>query len=409
MTSYVRPMSKTITLRKKGAQNAFLVNTKTWNDQFSGSEDPKWRSKVASGVDATGPLTASRTELTIQPGYLVAEYSTVARPQVKVLEDVWEGWIIDPDRYGWPSAPTATLNSTVVTKATTKFNAKLGEVVSPFKGLTFFGELRETIQMLKGRAMFLMKDIGQYAKRARALYRRNPGRRTVKDVGNLWLEYQFGWKPFVEDIEAGITALSQDRLEVVPITASASVLTGTSTASEVMIGSQSCYAAMRTVKDFAKSSCRVRGVVDLSLITPVSTNDVVSADRWGLTLREFVPTVWELVPYSFLVDYFVNVGDVINSVFAEKRALRWSNRTTKVISARDVYLGWPKWTAYGTATGRHPFSPIKFSPCGAKATVKQIDRVSSPSLFVPIVVQYPSLGSLRWGNMAALLTQYVNV
>lgn len=402
-------MNQNITLRKQGVQNAFLAKAITWNDVFSGSEDPLWRSKVASGVDATGPLSASRTEFSIQPGYLNAEYSTVARPQVKTLEDVWEGWIIDPDRYGWPSAPTATLNSTVVTKATTKFNAKLSEVVSPFKGLTFLGELRETIEMLKGRAMFLLQDIGKYAKRARALYRRYPGRRAVKDVGNLWLEYQFGWKPFVEDIEAGITALSQDRLEVVPITASASELTGSSSVSEVLIGSQSCYTAMRTIRDFSKSSCRVRGVVDLSLISPVSASDTISAERWGLTLGEFIPTVWELTPYSFLVDYFVNVGDVINSAFVEKRALRWSNRTTKVISARDVYLGWPKWTAYGTAIGRHPYSPIKFSPCGAKATVKRIDRVSSPSLFVPIVVQYPSLGSLRWGNMAALLTKYVNV
>jgi hypothetical protein len=31
----------------------------------------------------------------------------------------------------------------------------------------------------------------------------------------------------------------------------------------------------------------------------------------GFDLRSFVPTVWELVPYSFIVDYFSNVGDCL--------------------------------------------------------------------------------------------------
>lgn len=48
---------------------------------------------------------------------------------------------------------------------------------------------------------------------------------------------------------------------------------------------------------------------------------------FGANLLNFVPTVYELLPWSFLVDYFVNVNEVISSTFTDTSNLKWSSKT----------------------------------------------------------------------------------
>jgi hypothetical protein len=50
--------------------------------------------------------------------------------------------------------------------------------------------------------------------------------------------------------------------------------------------------------------------------------------HFGFSPEAFVPTLWELAPWSFLVDYFVNIGDILSGWSYGRTNLGWSNTTT---------------------------------------------------------------------------------
>jgi len=48
---------------------------------------------------------------------------------------------------------------------------------------------------------------------------------------------------------------------------------------------------------------------------------------FGFRPEEFVPTAWELIPYSFVVDYFTNVNDIINAWAYRSAGIEWLQYT----------------------------------------------------------------------------------
>jgi hypothetical protein len=50
---------------------------------------------------------------------------------------------------------------------------------------------------------------------------------------------------------------------------------------------------------------------------------------YGFSPWEFVPTVWELIPYSFLVDYFTNIGGILSSWSYRFLVNGWTARTIR--------------------------------------------------------------------------------
>jgi hypothetical protein len=78
----------------------------------------------------------------------------------------------------------------------------------------------------------------------------------------------------------------------------------------------------------------------------------------GFQFRDFVPTVWELIPYSFVSDYFVNIGDILEAACTDTSIVRrvtlieiveWT-RSTSVSPNYDLSLKEMK-TRYGNVKG----------------------------------------------------------
>lgn len=117
-----------------------------------------------------------------------------------------------------------------------------------------------------------------------------------KDASNLWLELHFGWVPMCQDIKAAIDLYTKD-LPDFPIKASARRVT--STVSPVK------------VDQWAENGVRVyrcRMGADIRVTNPNS----YYANQLGL-LNPF-SVAYELIPFSFVVDWFTSVGQVINSL-----------------------------------------------------------------------------------------------
>jgi hypothetical protein len=71
-----------------------------------------------------------------------------------------------------------------------------------------------------------------------------------------------------------------------------------------------------------------------------SANDYGAVDHFGLNLPDLVPAAWELVPWSWVVDYFTTVGAYLDDVFSsDPSACRYvcQNRLYRVEVNTDVW------------------------------------------------------------------------
>lgn len=140
--------------------------------------------------------------------------------------------------------------------------------------------------------------------------------RRSKDYSNAWLEFHFGWEPLVKDIGACIDLLSQ------PIPGGTLTVKGWSQRFEKRF-----YYSWPDFEAYQVRELkgRVRGKAGAEFY--VTDPNAYLANRLGLVNP--VSVVWELVPYSFVVDWFANVGQFIGQ-FGELYGL----------TVRDPWYGW---------------------------------------------------------------------
>lgn len=153
-----------------------------------------------------------------------------------------------------------------------------------------------------------------YAKALRA-FRRGRFREVAKHLGltrstvhRTWLEYKYGWTPLLMEVKGAAELFAQQSLggrppsDVVSTSRKHSAAQQTSVAGSFSPGSHQDYT--RTLEREIRMKVRFR--VDNSLLS--------SAQQTGITNPALV--AWELVPFSFVFDWFISVGDWLNALTA---------------------------------------------------------------------------------------------
>lgn len=178
-----------------------------------------------------------------------------------------------------------------------------------FNAAVFGAEARSSLEMVAESATriasaFRYLKRGDITRAARAVGAKRPGK-VYKDIGNNWLELQYGWIPLLGDAyEAGkaigsllnrpqrtsIKSRRKKRLSIDPTLAGN---TGECTVTKQVIA--------RLEEEYSP-------LASLGLINP----EIVA---------------WELIPYSFVADWFLPIGD-----FLEYRAVLGNTKATFVVT-----------------------------------------------------------------------------
>jgi len=281
-----------------------------------------------------------------------------------------------------------------------------------FQGLTALGELRETIHELKHPFAGARKLIDTYFKSLRASktfkeaerrYRRT-GRQGggvnsfLTEAANSWLEVAFGLKPLISDVKAAAEALARyqnDSRRAVVVGNGESVVASGSFTKSPIVNNCGTFDGLKTV---TTQSVRYKVAMDYSRSANFGSNDRLRA-LTGLTADQFIPTVWELIPWSFLVDYFSNIGEVISAGCSSQEDVGFVLRTERLEtirsgSSRVGYTGF-----FGLQDGDWE-KPIQ---SGTFVTTRtNVSRSSSANLPLPSVYfSLPGKAS-QWENMVAL-------
>lgn len=195
---------------------------------------------------------------------------------------------------------------------------------SNFNAVVAAAEMGQTVSMIAGFAKaasdsfqgFRRGDVHAAARalgckplgrRARAKFRREYTYDQSKAAANAWLAYKYGWLPTIQDVVAA-AELAASRIELPPPQRVSASFSHSALDSQDFDPPWHWYGSggpVKTVTSSINVSCRTVLVFRQSGAPQLPT-------ALGLTNPALV--AWELVPLSFVVDWFLPVGDVLNSL-----------------------------------------------------------------------------------------------
>jgi len=225
----------------------------------------------------------------------------------------------------WPEENTIRYggNTTKATnQALARFNGKLRKG-SASLGITL-AQMGKTAQGIEQR----LRTVNQLAESAYHRHKRNAKkvyqlRRQREPLAGQVLEYEYGWKPFFDDIKAGMEVLSGDTDPPVIVKAR-----GLDNHKDVLWNPNSFTETAREGEFFCTYAGSVR---------------VTNPNLWLLNklgVLNPVGILWDAIPWSFLVGMVVNVNQVIQS-YTNEIGLEVSNRSfTRTFDSRTHTRIW---------------------------------------------------------------------
>lgn len=381
-----------------------------------------WKAKIARGENCTSFMSATQSgyrsrplsgtikdilgRLNIRPstegfGELSLISWTLLSGKPNVTTRSWVKGHIWRAGLTLPSAD-ASLLTKVENQALTKFNARVLKASRTLTGQVVLGELGEALRMIRSPARALRNGVDDYLailkKRGRS-NRSSTARAIVGIAADTWLEYSFGWKPLINDIKDGYKLIAdsqQLRPERIPVKY---LGFGKKTTVGAVDGPSSTdgYVRMKYTRETRTNYVGVKFYGAVGIIPKM--DGLIDYSKAGFTWNEIIPTIWELIPYSFLVDYFTNIGDVINSYAACQLDVRWMSKGTVQVSESS----WNDVTLTPEVPSNQQYVVLRRTPGSRCYKVKRsISRdVYSGSRIPRLEFEIPGM-STKWLNIAAL-------
>lgn len=380
----------------------------------SGQKVPKWREKITKGLNASSPYSRSGTSLVSIAGGSAS--LTWSNPGVSIAKEEFSG------TYRVPAIPTLnTIPVTVSNKALTRITDKLRHELEHFNLLPALGELTQTIRMFGAPFSSVVRLFnGHYDKlerRARGIRGSPKAKRTAWDkvIADTYLETVFGLLPLIEDTKSIAESLARWNAELEEDLPRPTSLLLKATAFEktatVTTGAAASIAPLSNIlcsdRYVNKQEHGVKYTVKLkySLQAQFGSNNRL-LQLLGLNrLANFIPTAWEITPWSWLFDYFVNIQEILEAGVTDKSNIDWivkGERQTATTSYHGVLSkqsagGWAPTTWVGTGSGANHHA-------GKWETSRRAFTRSLPaSLGVPMINVVVPTSSRKYANMLAVL------
>lgn len=387
-----RALGLTTTSKEEPSPGTWSYNTIEYSSSRTDAGPvSSFRQKIASGQNATSSLTGIKRSLKVETGGFAARTSFLhPGPPQNYDWTVRDGDLTESFS---PNGFSMNLDK-AVNMAKMKFVNKALEALGSLEGQVFLGEIGETLRMIKNPLKSLRSGIDDYH---RTLRKRRKGSKSHKRrvISDTWLEYKFGWQPLANDIEDGLKALqriSEQKPAFMPVIGHGFDGLDFSPGPRIITHANVLCPVNRRYT--CTASAKIFGVVALD-VGGLS----VPRSELGFRLDRFVPTLWELLPYSFLVDYFSNVGDVISSWAFGTKFVRWAQLTTRVSSLYEMET-----MSYLPNGSPNAFTFTRTKPCKSRGEHVVLNRSPSISSLVPAFrMEIPGMASTKWLNIAALV------
>lgn len=178
-----------------------------------------------------------------------------------------------------------------------------------------FGELGETLNLIRkpyrnvGKILKKFdENLVRWSKGAKASKKQPTLKEYVDSVSGTWLETRFGLMPALRSLQSMVDEYRRKvkRFNAAKIHRAVGSVKTKGTYENTNTVDYAYYASYATTESNWKQ--KTRACCYYRLAKPLSR-----ASEWGLGVSDLPPSFWELLPWSFVVDRFLNIGDYLRS------------------------------------------------------------------------------------------------
>jgi hypothetical protein len=389
---------------------SFANSVATWEDKADGESNPDWKSQIAANEGATTNFLGSRTTCTHVDGYL--EF----RGYVTALGDTpasfrmsgKRGALQAPDYSTSVPAGSSSVNA-AVSQADSKFYNEASGIIKALEGGELLGETHKTATAIirkstevAGLLLNWRKNWNKFRSSHRGGNREASLKRAMSFASDNYLEWKFGVDPLVKDTQALAHDLRDDFKQVETFEARGKGSEMGPTLSSIPFGPLGgLVSASANTVSIQTCSIQYKAAIVLRRYGVGGL-----AERLGLSPSNFLPTYYNLLPWSWLIDYFTNCGDIVSAIAFDPARIAWCNRSVRRTLTTTTLAGVNPVVNAGLTP--HAGYPIA-SPSRTEWVSKIVSRSSSmPSRIPELRFRTPDFqtegGRTRWTNIAAVIT-----
>lgn len=400
--SLIRTLTTSLSTQAMGGNLITEYAAPAMSDSRIGISLPQFKQIIANGGNATTPFIGKKySAKLLSRGHAKATYQLGSSPYWELIEGCHPQINFVPTH---PHNPNNFL-ADVDREALTRFTKAVRKAQTQISGPTFLGELRETISLFRHPTEAIFKQLSRYLDRVyrssrRGRRKKRPSAREITRIAaDEWLVTQLALGPLISDAEDIARAIARMINEIRHMVVRGYAKTAVKY-SERTSWTQANYWRGNSYRSAIEEVLVVyRGGLHAA-IYDAPYGALSNLQRiFGFTKQEFIPTIWELIPFSFVVDYFVNVGDLIMFANTDFSSVKWMSRTQRFHT---------EWSNYSIMDTSNP-SQLKSWEGGLELgstflTVTDVTRsvVSPYFLSLPAYFSLPG-NAVKWANMAALL------
>lgn len=344
--------------------------TRSWINTLSGESNPGWKYRLSKGLATVGGYSAEKRTISLGDNRCESRY--------RGSSSVFSNWTFE----GLPSAPSfSTSGPTTQEKqqadneARAEFYNNVRQVFAEFQAIVAAGEAKQTFDLVAGN----LRDVHtllRLTKHEMLALIRNGARRKdlLRRLRSRYLECVFGITPLMADIDNFMSALDSNQGASQTCVGSATKRSSaTSTINVNGFSNSQCPLTQSSLEAYAYS---VKYTAKLILGEP--TRGKYEPPRgFGTTLQDFVPSIYNLIPYSFIADYVSNLGSVITAHSYQNIGQQYAYVNTKLITSRS--MNWLPWINSNVDSMSGGFS---YQANVEKTTRGRIPVVPLPSLSI---------------------------
>lgn len=373
-----------------------------WTNELHGYTNDQWKARIRLHDDVTSSFWARSIAVDRVDGYIHSKgWVNNSQTPANAREDGKAGSISHSSFATFPEGDSGLNRARLMASA--NFWDKVSDVRHSIEGGELAGELRKTAKAIKSNAasvLMLLTDWRASWRKIRKHNRRLSKRQLLGHAGDTYLAWKFGYDPLLRDMRDLATELEKDYVEVVPITAKG-FGSGTPTVTTSQSGLTGCNYDVTTV---TKSSTKFRYDAGV-LVQRYGLHGF--AERLGFHSGNFLPTLYNLLPWTWMFDYFTNLGSLVNAL--GNIGVRYSYKSQTYVTTKEVIhmAGLNPRIAPGLGWINAPGYPI-MKPSVTKWTAKYVQRTQGgPSVWPDLQFRFPTTdnegGRWQWGNIAAVL------